>query len=349
MKRNLRAWLVLVAFAGLTCPTQASEAPPLKLVQSIPLPGVKGRLDHFAIDSKGGRLFVAALGNNSLEVIDLTACKRVRSVVGMSKPTGVLYIPAGSRTGGGLGESGPSGSARGGEIMVANGSDGTVKILDDTGLKVVRQLAGVGDADNLRWDQKARVAWLGYGDGALGLIDVGAAKPGASIKLPGHPESFQLEVRGNRIFVNVPNAKEIAVIDRESRGLVSQWPMKKYQGNFPMALDEERQRLFIGCREPARLVVLDTTEGKPVAEAAISGDMDDLFYDASRKRLYVSCGEGFIDCVEETSLDGYKRAAKLPTARGARTSFFSPELDRLYLAVPERDGQGAEIRVYQPY
>src|SRR6516162_2178419 len=169
-----------------------------------------------------------------------------------------------------------------------------------------------------------------------------------TIKLAGHPESFQLEKQGWRVFVNVPDAKQIAVVDTEKDSVVTRWPMKEFQANFPMALDEPNHRLFVGCRKPARLVVFDTEAGKPVADLAISGDTDDLFYDAKRKRIYISCGEGFLDVVQQSSPDKYERTAHIPTASGARTCFFSSDLDRLFLAVPDRGNQRAEIRIYQP-
>jgi YVTN family beta-propeller protein len=317
----------------------AAESPDLlKLVQTIPLPGVKGRFDHFSMDPKGHRLFVAALGNNTLEVIDVAAGKRTQGVAGMSKPCGVLYLE------------------EQGQIAVANGDDGTFKLLDAATFKLAHSLADLPDADNLRSDPKTKLAWLGYGDGALAAIAFAPSpreerRPPqvvTTVKLSGHPESFQLEKQGTRIFANVPDAKQIAVIDREKKKAVATWPMDKFQANFPMSLDETMHRLFVGCRKPARLLVLDTQTGKIVADLAISGDTDDLFYDAKRKRIYISCGEGFIDIVERSSADNYQRLAKIATASGARTCFFSPDLDRLYLAVPDRGNQKAEIRVYQP-
>lgn len=309
---------------------QAAETPTLKLLQTIPLPGVKGRFDHFAIDAKGQRLFVAALGNNTLEVIDLAAGKRLQSLSGMSKPTGVLYL------------SEPN------QVLVANGDDGTLKLLRGSDFKVLHNLKDLADADNLRFDPASKFVWLGYGEGALGIIDTTAVKTAGRVKLPAHPESFQLEKQGPRIFVNVPDAKQIAVIDRTRRTVVETWPMETFKANFPMALDEANHRLFIGCRQPACLVVLDTTTGKSIADLSISSDIDDLFYDASRKRLYLSCGQGFLDTTEQSTPDTYKMISKLPTAPGARTAFFSSELDRLYLAVPERGSQKSEIRIYQP-
>lgn len=233
-------------------------------------------------------------------------------------------------------------------IFVANGDDGTLKTLDSNAFKIKHTLPGLPDADNVRLDTHSDAAWVGYGDGALAEITLGADKPSSTIKLPGHPESFQLEKNGSRIFVHIPDAKQIAVCDTRTHQIIGKWPMEKFQANFPMALDETSRRLFVGCRRPARLVVMDTTTGNMVSDLAISGDTDDLFYDSTRKRLYVSCGEGFIDTVQQTAPDTYQTISKLPTAPGARTCFFSPTLDRLYLAVPARGNQKAELRVFQP-
>ncbi|PYJ85590.1 MAG: hypothetical protein DME22_08575 [Verrucomicrobia bacterium] len=301
----------------------------LKLTHTIPMNGVRGRFDHFAIDAKGQRLFVAALGNNSLEVIDLAAGKRIQSVPGMSKPTGVLYVPEAK------------------QVLVANGDDGTLKILDGADFKVLKNITALDDADNLRFDSKSQLAWLGYSDGALEVVDTATAKHVASVKLAKHPESFQLEQNGSRIFVNIPDAKQVAVVDREKPAVIATWPMEKFQANFPMALDEPNHRLFIGCRKPARLVVLDTDTGKPVADLAISGDIDDLFYDAIRTQLYLSCGEGFIDVIRQHSPDKYELRERIPTRPGARTGFFSADPNQFCLAVPQRGDQSAELWIFK--
>lgn len=306
----------------------AADALPLKLSQTIPLPGVKGRFDHFAIDAKGQRLFVAALGNNTLEALDLAANKQIKSIIGLHKPTGVLYL------------------AEGNQIAVANGDDGTFKLFDGTSFALTKTIGSLVDADNARFDAKTKLIYAGYADGALAVIDAATMKQTGSIKLAAHPESLQLETNGNRIFVNVPDAKHVAVIDRKLQAVIATWPMTEFKANFPMALDEATHRLFVGCRQPARLVVFDTVLGKAVHNLEISGDTDDLFYDARRARLYVSCGEGFLDVI--TCSDGYQRIARVPTRVGARTCFFSSELDRLCLAVPERKRQNAEIRIYLP-
>ena len=308
----------------------AAQTTTLKLVQTIPLPGVEGRFDHFAIDAKGHRLFVAALGNNTLEVLDIAAGQRLKSIAGLHKPTGVLYLAS------------PN------QIAVANGDDGTFKLFDASSYELLKSLGTLDDADNVRFDAKAGTIYVGYGAGALAVIDAATMQQTGSIKLPAHPESFQLEARGPRIFANVPDAQQIAVIDRQKLSVTATWPMKEFQANFPMALDEVNRRLFIGCRQPARLVVFDTTTAQPVTDIAISGDIDDLFYDAARKRLYLSCGEGFWDVVAQRDADHYERIERIATVSGARTCFYSPALDRLWLAVPQRGKQSAEIRTYQP-
>jgi DNA-binding beta-propeller fold protein YncE len=319
----------LLLFGSLACIVHAAEPATLRLTQTIPLPGVRGRFDHFAIDSAGKHLFLAALGNNTIEVIDLAAGKRIRSLPGMSKPTGILHLPNPSR------------------VIVANGDDGTLKVLSGVDFKVLQNLTALADADNLRFDAQTKLAWLGYGEGALAAVDIPAAKILDRVSLPAHPESFQLEEAGQRIFVNVPDARQIAVIDREKRAVTDTWPMEKFQANFPMALDEPNSRLFVGCRKPARLVVLDTTTGQPVADLAISGDTDDLFHDAARKLLYLSCGEGFVDVIDQRSASLYQLRERIPTRPGARTSFFSKGFNEYYLAVPQQGNEPAELRVFQ--
>lgn len=303
---------------------------PLQLLQTIALEGVEGRFDHFSADVKGERLFVAALGNNSVEVIDLKAGKRIQALRGVQKPAGVLYLPDSDR------------------LYVASGSDNSLKIFDGASFELLKSITGLNDADNIRYDAKAKLLLVGYGNGALALINPSQPAKIGDIAVKGHPESFQLDPGSKFIFVNVPTARQIALVDRERRGQVGGWSMRQFRGNFPMAFNEGGHRLFVGSREPATLVVLDSESGSLVADLPISGDTDDLFYDADRKRIYISCGEGFIDVVQESSSDKYQRIEKIPTAPGARTSFFIPALNRFALAVPHRDAQKAEIRIYEP-
>jgi DNA-binding beta-propeller fold protein YncE len=323
--------LFLALVYSLSLFVSAEEPRLLRLTTTIQLPGVKGRFDHFSIDTNGHRLFVAALGNDTLEIVEIAAGKHLKSITGLHKPTGVLYL------------------SNENQIAVANGDDGTLKLFDGRSYELVKSVAPLDDADNVRMDPKTKTIFVGYGEGALAVIDATTAKQVGNIKIPAHPESFQLEKQGNRIFVNVPGAKQIVVIDRDKRIVTATWPMKEFQSNFPMALDEANKRLFIGCRNPPRLVVFDTVSGKPVTNIAISGDTDDLFYDGTLKRIYLSCGEGFVDVIDHQDAHHYQTRNRIPSRSGARTSFFSPELNEFYLAIPQRGQESAEIRIFKPF
>ncbi len=296
--------------------------------EKIPLADVKGRIDHLAVDLTNKRLFVAALGNNTLEVIDLKIGKRIYTIKGLEEPQGVLFISDANK------------------IVVSNGGNGKVDFYDAHSLKLTNTIDFESDADNLRYDAAAKRLYVGYGEGAIGVIDARKAQKITDIKLAGHPESFQMEKSGNRIFVNIPSARQITVIDKQKSAIVTTWPLKDFNDNFPMALDEKNHRLFVGCRKPARLVVIDSDTGKIVANLECSGDADDIFYDASKRRIYITGGEGFVSIVEQMNSDNYKAVTKVATAQGARTSLFVPELDRLYVAVGHRGEQKAQILAY---
>jgi DNA-binding beta-propeller fold protein YncE len=299
----------------------------LKPAGVITLDGVEGRIDHLAVDAKRGRLYVAALGNDTVEVIDLKVGKRVGSIAGLKKPQGVAVV------------------AESGRLIVASGDDGKCRVYGEN-QKLLGTVDGLDDADNVRYDADAKLAYVGYGDGALAVIDPEAVKKVADIKLDGHPESFQFEGKGKRIFVNVPSAKQVVVIDRGKRAVVAKWEVKDAGANFPMALDEANHRLFLGCRKPAKVLVIDTESGRTVAAVDCAGDADDVFYDAARNRVYVSGGDGTVSVIEQSGPDGYKNVGKVESAAGARTSLFVPASGTLYVAVPHRGAQRCELRAY---
>jgi hypothetical protein len=188
---------------------------------------------------------------------------------------------------------------------------------------------------------------VGYGDGALALIDAASGKLSAQIRLPGHPESFQLERGGSRVFVNVPDAHQITVVDQSTGEQVASWGLADAQANFPMALDEADGRLVVVYREPALLAVLNASSGAPVARLTACGDTDDVFFDAQRQRVYLSCGAGFLDVIQKHG-EAYEELARIPTMPGARTALFVPERDRLYLAVRASGSEGAAVWVFRP-
>jgi DNA-binding beta-propeller fold protein YncE len=305
------------------------QADPLVLVTTIVLPGVNGRIDHLAVDLQNKRLFVAALGNNTLEVVDLQAGTHARSVKGLHEPQGIALPPDGKI------------------VAVANGAGGDLQLFDRNGFTTITSTALGDDPDNVRYDARAKRLYVGYGSGAMAALDAQTGKRLGEVKLAGHPESFQLEGNGPRIYVNVPSARQVALIDREAMKLVTTWPVTEAAANYPMALDEGNHRLFLGCRRPAKVLVYDTASGSRVGSADAVGDTDDLFYDARRQRLYVTGGDGAIDVFDAPAPSGLTRIAHIVSASGARTSLFVPDLDRLYLAVPHRGSQPAEIRVYE--
>lgn len=301
----------------------------MALIGAIELPRVEGRIDHLAFDPASQRLFVAALGNDTVEVLDLKNNSHLQSLSGFREPQGVA-VAAGNVE----------------AVAVANGQGPGIQFID-SGLRLGQTVALGDDSDNVRYDAVAARLYVGFGSGALAAVDAASGKVLGDVRLAGHPESFQLEKSGARIFVNVPSASHIAIVDRRMMKVIATWPVVEAKSNYPMALDEANHRVFIGCRRPAKALMYDTTTGKLAASFEIVGDTDDLFYDAGRKRLYVSGGEGYLDVFEDRGANAFVRTAHIATAAGARTSLFVPELNRLYLAVPHRGSQKAEIRVYE--
>jgi DNA-binding beta-propeller fold protein YncE len=320
----------VVSRAAQSQPTE----PCLRLMQTIPLPDVKGRLDHMAIDLKDQQLFLAALGNNTLEVLDLSAGKRTKSIPGFFGPQGVAYLPEQD------------------VLVVTYGGTGLVQFLQREPFKEVRRHKFQDDADNIRYEPAIERIFVGYGD-ALACFDAPKRQWLMDFSMGGHPEGFQAETRGKRVFINVPDYPQGPMIkvllrrDPRDWAHLDDWPLTYGKGNYPMAMDEQNHRLFVGCREPAMLQVLDTESGKVVDYTPIGGDSDDIFYDASARRLYISCGAGELDVLRQIDLNHYKLIERVPTTPGARTCLFVPQTRRLYLAVPYRDKQPAEVRVYE--
>src|SRR5262245_36243408 len=267
--------------------------------------------------------------HNTVEVIDLKRGSRIKSIPGFGEPQGLAYV------------------AEIGRLFAASGSANRVDILEGSSLgPPVRRIDGLQDADNVRYDAKARQIYVGYGKGALRVLDAATGDASGDIGLSGHPESFQLEEGGRRIFVNVPSASHIAVVDRLQRKVVGTWELHGAAGNFPMALDEVGRRLFVGVRRPAELLVYDTDSGRLLTRLSIGGDTDDIFFDAVQKRVYAICGEGAVSVGQQAEADRYSVVETIRTAPGARTGLYVAALRRLYVAAPARSGSQAEVRVY---
>ncbi len=340
MKKLLAAGLLVLGILGLLMTRNtksavaAPQAPnrelaPLQLIQKIPVPGVAGRIDHFTAFPKRRLLIFAALGNNSMEIVNTFEAKVVQSIKGLNEPQGVLYVP-------GLDK-----------IFVANAGSGAVKVYDGKtyALRKSIELGAESDTDNLRWDEDSKRVFVGV-VGGVAMIDA-ATETRVEKYLKGsggHSESFQLEKKGSRIFVNVPeDGSVVNVIDRKT-GELTKWGLNGVKANYPMALDEDDHRLFVVTRRPPFLMVLDTDTGKEVARVPVGGSCDDVYYDAERKRIYAIAGEGFISVVQQNDPDHYTLSANVPSAIGVRTGIFYGT--SLYVGVPAGGLEPAQIWNY---
>jgi DNA-binding beta-propeller fold protein YncE len=323
-------WAILLA-ASLIWPAAAgaqTASPPLILEAKIPLGEVSGRIDHLGIDAKRQRLLVAELGNNSVGVVDLTAGKTLRRIARLSEPQGVAYVPFSD------------------SVFVANAGDGSVRVLRGEDLAPIGRIELGDDADNVRVDAAHSRVLVGYGKGALAVIDPVSLSKTADIRLKAHPEGFQIDETGTEVFVNVPDAHEIAVADLAA-GSTQSLPTQGAGSNFPMAIDGDTHRVLVVFRSPPTLMALSSQDGHVVAKTETCGDADDVFVDRKRRCAYVSCGEGVVDVLEPDEA-GYRRLARVSTVPGARTSLFVPELDRLLVAVRAGPNEPAAIWVFRP-
>jgi hypothetical protein len=328
--RNRLPLYALMLFLGLldASLSLAQGAGPLVLEKEIALPDVEGRIDHFSVDVPNQRLFVAALENGSVEVLDIEQGERTAEIKGLEEPQGVYYDSKTDR------------------LYVATGGDGKLRIYDSKSLTVQETLGFGGDADNVRHDEQTGNIWVGYGNGGIAIANA-AGQNVDLVALDTHPESFQFEPNGDRVYVNVPKQFGVAVVDRKKRAVVAKWGLGVQFGNYPMALDDTHKRLFVGCRLPAKLVILDTTSGRIVASLSTIGDADDIFYDGGQRVVYVIGGEGAVEIFRQRDADHYEPEGTITTAPGARTGLFVPALNRLFVAVPHRGLQSAKVLVYE--
>jgi hypothetical protein len=327
-----RPFAIVAASIVLAChprPSVAAATEALTVEARIPLGEVTGRIDHLAVDVVRRRLLVAELGNDSVAIVDLTAGKLLHRIAGVKEPQGVGYVAAADA------------------IYVADAGDGIVHRYRGSDFAPLGTLALGNDADNVRVDERNGQVFVGYGSGGLAVLDAASGAKIGDIGLSGHPESFQLEPTGTRIFVNLPDARQIAVVDRTVAKQVATWRVPNAAANFPMALDAAGRRLAVVFRQPAELAVLDSGTGNILARLPSCGDADDVFFDVKRQRAYVSCGEGAVEVVQREG-DAYREIARVPTAAGARTSLYVAELDRLFVAVRATAREPATIRILRP-
>ncbi|SRR5579883_727685 len=319
---------LLVAF--LTASANAAEPATLELLQTIRLTGKNGRLDHLAIDGKHGRLFVANLSNDSLDIVDLKEGKFLKQISGQKKIQGIAYAEDLDR------------------IFVGNGVSGECNVFDGRDFTLLKSIKLPG-SDNVRYSPGRRLVYVGHAEKMLSVIDAQTYEVKADIPLPGRPEGFQLETKRPRLYLNTVDPTRLVVVDTDKNNVLHRYPLKLADRAYPMAVDEADHRLFLGCRNKPSVVIVDSETGKEVTSVAIPEDIDDLFYDAKNKRLYASCGASELAVIRQRDADHYENVESIPTAKLARTCFFDPAGERLYLIVPRQEGEeGPSIRVYQP-
>jgi DNA-binding beta-propeller fold protein YncE len=315
---------------GVGRPTaQPARSEPLQLEANIPLGEVRGRIDHMAVDLVRQRVFVAELGNNSVGIVVLQKREAIQTISGLLEPQGLGYLPATD------------------SLYIANAGDGSVRVFAGANYAAAGRIDLGEDADNIRVDAAAGQIVVGYGSGGLAAIDARTLQRMADIPLPVHPEGFQLDPASSQVFVNLPKAHAIAAADRRSGKLTASWPVTIAGDNFPLALRRDAGQILTVFRNPAKLAAFSTKDGTLLASADVCGDADDLFFDPKRQRVYVSCGEGFLDVLDAKE-SAYGHVTRIATAPGARTSLFVPELDRLLLAVRAEAQQPASIWVFRP-
>jgi DNA-binding beta-propeller fold protein YncE len=330
--------LIFVASLGAAAAVQSQPAAPLHLVQTLTMDkGVTGRFDHMAVDIQGGRLFLTAADHHSIQIFDLKSGKWMRSITGLGKPAGIVYVPETNR------------------VLFSDGA-GSYNVLDAATYKIVGTVKLLDDADSIGFDRDANIMYVINGGKDVGekfsrltIVDTKNQKSLGEIKIDGERvEAMALEKGGPRLFINVTALNKVAVLDRKTRTLTTTWDLSDAKENVSMAFDEAGHRLFVATRQPGRLIVLNSDTGKVVASLPAAGGVDDLAYDAARKRIYMSAGEGFVNVYQQKTPDTYEAFAQIATGPGARNSRFVPEQNRLYVAVPAgKDGKPAEVQIYE--
>ena len=330
MKLNSVLLILLALCNCLICckaqPTFGTDY--LKLEQVIVMPGVKGRIDHMDVNLKQKIVYISALGNNTVEVVDIENGKLVHSIKGLDEPQGVGYIPQTN------------------EIFIANGGNGNCYFYNAASFERMAVIHLGSDADDVRYDSVSQKIYVGYGDGGIAVIDAATHQQTGNVKLPAHPEGFQSDKKANLLLVNLPDKNMIAAIDIVQLKLIRKWTRNTPTANFPMAVDTVHQFVFIGYRHPARLVILNSKTGKEIANYPMVSDVDDLYFDDATRSIYVSGGGGFINIFQPDGKESYKQIANIATSDGARTSLLIPRLKLFVVAERAGSGKAAQLMIY---
>lgn len=315
------------------CSTHSKAQLPLTLTRTITLAGVSGKFDHFAIDEPGSRLFAAATGSHAIEVVDLNSGSIVQSLNGLGKPHGLAWVP------------------KQGQLIVADGSKAELDVFAGSPLKLIKSIKLSDDADDMVYDPATSLIYVGHGGsdaanpGRIAVIDTKSLSLLADLPVKAHPEGLELDPVRDRIFANISDTGEVVIIDGKSHSITTTWSLASEKGNTPLAYDAEDNRLFVGCRTPAKLLLLDGEMGKEITSAPADAGADDLFYEPSTRREYLITGSGVVDRYKMDSEGKLQELAPTTTANGAKTGLLVPSSGELFVGVPGVGG-AAEIRVY---
>ena len=324
--------VLLLSLGSISAHTQVTSLPVLQ--KTIALPDGTGKFDHFAFDMNANRLFIAATGNHSIEVLDLNSGKVNEMLTGLGKPHGLAWI------------------SESGRLYAADGSQGDLKIYEGTPLQLVKSVKLSEDADDMVYDAKSKLLYVGHGGGGAaspaGVAVIESTNHTVVTNLPvaNHPEGLEIDNAKDRVFVNIAGAAEIAVIDGATHNQTASWKLTRAKDNVPLAYDEEHQILFVACRTPARLLVLDGRSGKELADLPSDSGADDIFYDAELHRIYLIAGAGAIDVYEIDANKTVRSLGVVPTSAGAKTGLFVPSQHALYVGAPATGTKQAEILLY---
>lgn len=324
---SLACAALLLAVSGCVArPIVPKNTRLLQLTAKIPLPHVRGRIDHLALDARGQRLFVAALGNRTMEVVDLKSHKVIHVIAHLRYPQGLAYVPDLNR------------------LVVATAGDGKLRFYNAKTFRLLHTLNLKDDADDLRYQPATHTVFVGYGNGAIDGVDVRDFKIISHIPVAGHPEAF--EVGRTHIYVNAQQYDQVQQLDRTTQHVTATWKLHAAKGNFPLAYDAHNHRLFIGCRQPSLLLVLSSRTGREIARYKIAGTADDMYFDPAAQRIYIACGAGELEVFHENTPNTFALLAVIPTALGGRTCLMNCTTHRLYVAIPRHGDQHATILVY---
>jgi len=324
---------VLLLLLGASS-AQARANPPLTLQRKIPLLLGISKFDHFAVDLAANRLFIAATSDHSVEILELNAGRVTGTLTGVGKPHGLAWVPATGR------------------LYAADGTQGDLKIFAGSPLNQAQSVKLSDDADDMVYDPKSKLLYVGHGgsDAAnparVAVIDTTNQTLVANLPVATHPEALEIDNDNDRIFVNVAEAAEVVVIDGTNHTQTATWKLTRAKDNVPLAYDQENQVLFVACRTPARLLVLDGKSGGELADLPSDAGADDLFYDPATHRVYLIAGSGAVDVYEIDAERTVRAVGIIHTSPGAKTGLLVPSQHALFVGAPATGGNQAQILHY---